>query len=147
MSTYYMTHLPAIATVFNGNPIRTVVKEDGNLLFVAVDIAKVLGYRDAGNMVRMLDDDELGIPAANENGSLGLHFWRENAETGKGYSLLSTLGGEQSMSMITESGLYHCILRSRRPEAKAFRRWVTGELLPTLRKNGEYTKDDRFVVL
>ncbi|MBH5296524.1 BRO family protein [Corynebacterium ulcerans] len=49
---------------------------------------------------------------------------------------------ERSVTVITESGLYAAILKSRRPEAKAFRRWVTSEVLPTIRKHGVYVTDE-----
>jgi prophage antirepressor-like protein len=99
---------------FEATEIRAITNDQGEPWFVASDVAEVLGYRDAANMTRLLDDDE------------------------KGTHNLSTLGGEQEMTVISESGLYACILKSRRPEAKAFRKWVTGEVLPTLRKTGRY---------
>jgi prophage antirepressor-like protein len=114
-----MQNLPVAQAAFNGTPIRMLVKDDGELLFVASDIAKALGYRDAPNVIRMLDEDEV-----------------------EGYSDLSTLGGNQALVVINESGMYHAVMKSRRPEAKTFRRWVTSDLLPTLRKHGEYTKSD-----
>jgi prophage antirepressor-like protein len=55
---------------------------------------------------------------------------------------MSTLGGNQELAVINESGMYHAVMKSRKPEAKTFRRWVTSDLLPTLRKHGEYTKSD-----
>lgn len=82
--------------------------------FVAPDAARVLGYRDAPNLVRILDDDE------------------------KGTHEVSTLGGVQTVLVITESGLYHAIFKSRRPEAVAFRKWVTSVVLPELRRTGRY---------
>ena len=93
--------------------VRSMMRQ-GEPWFVAKDVAVILGYRDAPNMVRMLDDDE------------------------KGYSNLSILGGEQEMLVINESGLYCAVVRSRRPEAKPFRKWVTGEVLPALRRTGSY---------
>lgn len=82
--------------------------------FVAADVAAVLGYRDASNMVRNLDEDEKGTHNA------------------------STLGGDQALSIISESGLYNAIFRSRRPEAQRFRQWVTGDVLPSIRRTGSY---------
>jgi hypothetical protein len=98
---------------FEADPVR-VVMVAGDPWWVASDIARVLGYRDAPNMVRSLDEDE------------------------KGTHILSTLGGQQEMNIISESGLYAAILKSRRPEAKRFRRWVTAEVLPELRRTGNY---------
>lgn len=98
---------------FDENPVRAVLLGDAPW-FVANDVAKVLGYTQAPNMCRMLDEDE------------------------KGLHIVNTLGGEQSLTIVSESGLFAAILKSRRSEAKRFRRWVTGEVLPALRKNGHY---------
>lgn len=87
---------------------------DGEPWFVANDVAASLGYRDAHNMTRILDDDE------------------------RGTHIVSTPSGEQEMLVINESGLYSAILRSRKPEAKAFKKWVTAEVLPAIRKHGMY---------
>ena len=91
-----------------------VIERNGEPLFVASDIAQALEYRDALNMVRILDDDE------------------------KGTHNMSTLGGEQEVTVITESGLHHAVLKSRKPEAKRLRKWVTSEVLPAIRKTGSY---------
>lgn len=56
----------------------------------------------------------------------------------KGVGQIDTLGGSQTMNIINESGLYNVILRSDKPEAKPFRKWVTSEVLPTIRKHGAY---------
>lgn len=102
-----------ISYTFKSTPVRTTVR-DGNPWFVAADVAKALEYRDAGNAVRYLDDDE------------------------KGTLNQSTLGGNQDLIIINESGLYSLILRSRKPEAKAFKKFVTSEVLPSIRKTGAY---------
>lgn len=99
---------------FNQNEIRTIIKEDGEIWFVASDIAKVLEYRDAGNMARNLDDDE------------------------KGTHIVSTPSSDQEMLIINESGLYSATLKSRKPEAKTFKKWITSVVLPSIRKNGGY---------
>lgn len=101
-------------TIFNhlGNDIRVITTEDGEPLFVASDIAKILGYRDAHNMTRRLDTDD------------------------KGTRSTSTLGGTQELTTINESGLYTAILGSKVEGAKAFKRWVTSEVLPSIRKHG-----------
>lgn len=98
---------------FNMFPCR-VINNAGNLWFVAKDIADILEYRDAAVMTRRLDDDE------------------------KGTRILCTLGGDQEMTIINESGLYNAILGSNKPEAKAFKKWITSEVLPTIRKHGAY---------
>jgi prophage antirepressor-like protein len=56
----------------------------------------------------------------------------------KGVSTIYTLGGNQEMAVVSESGLYALIFQSRKPEAKMFRKWVTSEVLPALRRTGEY---------
>ena len=98
---------------FESKEIR-VVEMDGEPWFVAADIASILEYTEAAAMTRHLDDDE------------------------KGLSIVQTLGGNQELSVINESGLYSAILRSRKPEAKIFKKWVTSEVLPSIRKNGGY---------
>ena len=98
---------------FEGNEVRTVQK-GSVILWVLKDVCGILGiekYRDAA---ARLDDDE-----------------REPV-------LVDTLGGRQEMIAVTESGLYSIILLSRKPEAKKFKRWVTHEVLPTIRKHGAY---------
>jgi prophage antirepressor-like protein len=102
---------------FEDNLVR-VVLIGGDPWWIASDVAKVLGYRDAANMVRNLEDDE------------------------KGTHIVSTLGGEQQVSVISESGLYVSIFKSRREEAIKFRKWVTGTVLPELRRTGRYTLHD-----
>lgn len=98
---------------FDDHLVR-VVERSGEPWWIATDIAKVLGYRESERMTRFLDDDE------------------------KGPHNVGTLGGEQTMTVINESGLYSAILRSRRDEARRFRKWVTAEVLPQLRKTGAY---------
>lgn len=93
--------------------IRTLT-EDGEPWFVASDIAKALGYRMASDMNRRLDDDE------------------------KGTRSVRTPGGTQEMTVISEAGLYSAVLGSKLPEAKAFKRWVTHEVLPAIRRTGGY---------
>lgn len=96
-----------------------IIDINGELWFVAADIANALDYPSAPQMTRNLDADE----AAMHN----LHIRSEN-------------GVEQSrpMTIINESGLYSCILKSRKPEAKQFKKWVTSEVLPSIRKTGRY---------
>ncbi|MNJ21391.1 hypothetical protein D3C77_157410 [compost metagenome] len=98
---------------FGKQQVRTLLI-DGEPWFVATDISTALQYRDSFNMCRNLDDDE------------------------KGTQIVSTLGGGQEMLAINESGLYSAILRSRKPEAKRFKKWVTSEVLPAIRKHGRY---------
>ena len=98
---------------YEENEVRTV-KKGSDILWILKDVCGILGiekYRDAA---ARLDDDE-----------------REPV-------LVDTLGGRQEMIAVTESGLYSIILLSRKPEAKKFKRWVTHEVLPTIRKHGAY---------
>ena len=99
---------------FEDNLVRVVLIA-GDPWWVAADVAKVLGYRNAPDMVRNLDEDE------------------------KGTHIVRTLGGDQEMNVISEGGLYVAIFKSRRPEAIKFRKWVTGTVLPELRRTGRYT--------
>lgn len=103
---------------FNSNEVRTILKDDA-VWFVASDIAKALDYAVAKDLVRMLDEDE------------------------RGGHIVPTPSGDQEMTIINESGLYHALIKSRKPEAKPFRKWVTGEVLPTIRKTGSYTAPER----
>lgn len=98
---------------FADNQVRLVVR-DGEPWFVATDVATTLGYRNAPDASRHLDDDE------------------------KGTHILRTPGGDQSLTVINESGLYALVLRSRKPEARKFAKWVTREVLPSIRKTGQY---------
>lgn len=105
--------------VFNNEEfgqVRTVVQGE-DVWFVAKDVADVLEYRDTHNMVRFLDEDE------------------------KDTHQVSTLGGNQTMKVINESGLYSAILKSKKPQAKSFKKWVTSEVLPSIRKHGAYMTD------
>lgn len=98
---------------YNGNEVRTIQK-DGEPWWVLKDVCEVLGLSSPHKVFDRLDEDE------------------------KGRNQIPTLGGEQEMTVVNESGLYNVILRSDKPEAKPFRKWVTSEVLPSIRKNGGY---------
>ncbi|THG87119.1 phage antirepressor protein [Pseudomonas sp. A-1] len=98
---------------FEAREVRTLLIDD-QPWFVAADVAAALQYREAKDMARNLDEDE------------------------KGRQIVPTLGGDQELLVINESGLYSAILRSRKPEAKRFKKWVTAEVLPAIRKHGRY---------
>ena len=98
---------------YQNNKVRTV-DVDGEAWFVLKDVCAVLGISNNRMAADRLDDDE------------------------KGVSLIDTLGGKQEMVIVNESGLYHVILRSDKPEAAPFRRWVTNDVLPAIRKTGSY---------
>lgn len=90
---------------------------DGDPWFVAADVCKALELEKTNRALSRLDDDE------------------------KGAHSVSTPGGRQRMSIISESGLYSLILGSRKPEARAFKRWITHEVIPSIRKHGAYMTD------
>lgn len=99
---------------YNGNEIRTI-DDNGQVWWVLSDVCKVLGLSTPSKVSDRLDDDE------------------------KGMTLIHTLGGKQNVTVVNESGLYSVILRSDKPEAKPFRRWITHEVLPELRRTGSYS--------
>lgn len=89
---------------------------DGEPWAAAIDVAKALGYKEPQKAIRTHVDPE-----------------------DKGVSKMDTPGGNQDVVIINESGLYSLILSSKLPKAKAFKRWVTSEVLPALRKTGSYS--------
>lgn len=96
-------------------PVRTLTI-DGEPWFVGRDVCAVLGLvNPAATLAKILDEDE------------------------KGVAIVYTPGGDQQVSIISESGLYALVLRSRKPNAKKFRRWVTKEVIPAIRKTGTYS--------
>lgn len=99
---------------FESNEVRAF-DISGEVWLVASDVASALEYRTASDITRNLDDDE------------------------KGTQIVRTLGGNQNLSVINESGLYAAVLKSRKPEAKRFKKWVTSEVIPSIRKTGSYT--------
>lgn len=98
----------------NGWTVRTVTV-GGEPWFVASDVCRALDLSDTSKTVSLLDGDE------------------------RGTNTVLTPGGEQQVLVISEAGLYSLVLRSRKPEAKAFKRWVTHEVLPEIRRTGTYT--------
>jgi prophage antirepressor-like protein len=92
-----------------------VVMLDGNPWFVAADVCSALEIINVARAMSRLDDDEKGVHTVN------------------------TLGGNQQMTVVSESGLYSLTLTSRKPEAKKFKKWVTSEVLPSIRKTGGYS--------
>ena len=115
---------------FGSTEVRTVDR-DGQVWFVADDVAKALAYRSAYDIARVLDEDE------------------------KDTHIMRTLGGDQQVTIISESGLYHALLKSRKPQARPFRRWVTQEVLPAIRRSGSFSgtatqilmQQDRFLLI
>lgn len=102
-----------ISFTFHQQSVRVVDRDDAPW-WIAADVAAILGYRNAPDMARNLDPDE----AATQ--------------------IVRSSGQDREMLILSESGLYHAIFASRRPEAQAFRRWVTGTVLPQIRRTGGY---------
>lgn len=100
--------------------VRAVRGDDGEPWFVAKDVCTALEVKNSRDAIARLDNDERGVV------------------------LIDTPGGEQQMRAVNEAGLYVLVLSSRKPEARAFKRWVTHEVLPALRRDGGYmvTRDE-----
>lgn len=111
---------------YQSHAIRTVTI-DGEPWFVAVDICAALTIANARDAISKLDDDERQVVDFSTVG---------NAD-GRQNQALSNFD-PQTINIINESGLYSLILTSRKPEAKAFKKWVTSEVLPSIRKTGRY---------
>ncbi|GAB6091753.1 phage antirepressor [Furfurilactobacillus curtus] len=101
--------------VFQGNQVRTVIVDD-EPYFVGKDVADILGYAKSRNAISSHVDNE----------------------DKKDAPIQGPLGGTQNMTIISESGVYSLIFGSHLESAKLFKRWVTGEVLPTIRKHGAY---------
>lgn len=99
-----------------GNVRVTMI--DNEPWFVAADVCKALELGNPSMTVDRLDDDEKGI------------------------STIDTLGGKQRMAIINEPGLYSLVITSRKPEAKVFKRWITHDVIPTIRKTGGYVNNE-----
>lgn len=98
---------------YGENTIR-VIDLEGEPWWVLADVCRVLEIRNSRDVPNRLDSDE------------------------KGVALIDTPGGPQNMTVINEPGLYSVILRSDKPQARDFKRWVTHEVLPAIRKTGQY---------
>ncbi|HAV6077973.1 TPA: phage antirepressor protein [Acinetobacter baumannii] len=97
---------------FNQNEVRTIVKEDGEIWFVLSDVCNVLEIGNPSDAARRLDSDEVTLDIIE--------------------------GNHRPTNLVNESGLYSLVLTSRKPEAKQFKKWVTSDVLPSIRKNGGY---------
>lgn len=98
---------------YQDTAVRTVLVDD-EPWFIAADLVAILDIGRVHDAVRGLDDDE------------------------KGTDTIRTPGGDQQVTIVNEAGMYSLVLRSRKPEAKEFRRWITHEVLPSIRKTGGY---------
>ncbi len=100
--------------------VRTLTR-DGEPWFVAADVCKALEIKNPSHALRRLDEDE-----------------RDNTLV-----LNEGIPGNPNMAIVSESGIYELILRSRKPEAKAFRRWIKSDVLPSIRKHGAYMTPEK----
>jgi len=98
---------------FDTHDVR-IIDQQGQPWFIAADVCEVLGITKHRDAVARLEDDETATV------------------------IVDTLGGRQSVCAISESGLYALIIRSRKPAAARFRKWITAEVLPSIRKTGSY---------
>ncbi len=103
-----------ITKIYKDNQLR-IIDKDGETWFVAKDVSEILGYSATEAMTRRLDKDERDTTSCR------------------------TPSGEQEMLIISEAGLYQAILGSKKKEAKEFTRWVTHDVLPSIRKTGSYS--------
>jgi len=106
---------------FESHQIRTVTDEQGEPWFVAVDVCKALDLDNVSRALSRLDDDERAQVVDSDT---------LNSNKGSGINDL--------LNIINESGLYSLVLGSRKPEAKRFKKWVTSEVLPQIRRTGSY---------
>jgi prophage antirepressor-like protein len=113
MAEAFPTGDNALSFSFPTHSLRVVMR-DGEPWFVAADVCEALTIGNNRDATARLDDDE------------------------KGVGIVDTLKGPQELVIINESGLYSLILTSRKPEAKKFKKWVTSEVLPAIRKTGRY---------
>jgi prophage antirepressor-like protein len=97
------------------NIVRSFLDDKGEPWFLAADICRILDLDNTSRALARLDEDEKGVTTSN------------------------TPGGQQQMATVNESGLYSLILTSRKPEAKRFKKWITSEVLPAIRKTGSYS--------
>ena len=105
-----------VVHTFKDQQVRTAADRDGNPLFNLGDVAAALEIKDVARLASRLEDD-----------------LRQT------HPILDRLGRIQNATFVTEAGLYEVVLRSDKPEAKPFRRWVTSEVLPSIRKTGAYS--------
>lgn len=99
---------------FQSNEIRVVKDDNGEPWFVVRDVCAALGVENTSATVKKLDEDE------------------------KGFKRIKTPGGVQKMCVANESGLYTLVIRSDKRDARKFRKWITSEVLPSIRKHGGY---------
>ena len=105
---------------YDGNNVR-MIEKDGEPWWVLKDVCAVLDISHITDTAKRLDEDEVGQT-----------------------EVIDRLGRNQATTIVNESGLYAVILRSDKPQAKPFRKWVTSEVLPSIRRTGRYVADNNF---
>lgn len=108
--------------IFNNDQfgnVRVTMNENNEPLFCLTDVCDVIGIANARNVKSRLDEDDV-----------------------RRVDSIDSLGRNQQVTFITESGLYDVIIRSDNKNAKPFRRWVTSEVLPSIRKHGAYMTEN-----
>ena len=108
-----------VVYTFSNQQVRTLTGPDGEPRFVLADLCKVLNINNSSDVARRLSDSM------------------------KGVDQIDTPGGRQKVTVVTEAGMYSVVLRSDKPEAVKFQEWVTGEVLPSIRKTGAYSLQPR----
>lgn len=110
------TTTPTLTTfTYEGQDVRSWLDEEGTPWFVLADLCRVLDLRNSRDVAARLDEDTKGVGQTD------------------------TLGGPQQVTIVSEAGMYEVVLRSDKPEARTFRRWITHDVLPALRRTGTYT--------
>lgn len=104
---------------FKGNLVRMKTDENEQYWFAGIDVCKILSLENPTQTVESLDDDEKKLDY-----------------------IIDSSGQQRKTWTINEFGLYSLVLKSRKPEAKEFKRWITHEVLPAIRKAGRYTTEE-----
>lgn len=102
-----------LTSIYKNQPVR-IMERNGETWFVAKDVSEILGYSDTQAMTRRLDEDETGTCTDDSSGQV------------------------RHIIIVNEPGLYNAILGSKKSEAKDFKRWVTHDVLPSIRRTGSY---------
>lgn len=104
---------------YNESKVRTQIDENGDFWFVGIDLCNILDYADSYQAIMKLDEDERRLDRAKDGSGQDRKAWTVN-----------------------EAGMWSLVLSSDKPEAKAFKRWITHDVLPALRKAGKYTTEE-----
>jgi anti-repressor protein len=115
MNSQGSTAIQAFVFPETKHKVRVIIDKHGNPLWVTKDVCSVLGLDNVTWALKKLDEDEFSTA-----------------------KVIDAMGREQETYVVNESGLYSLIMTSRKPEAKAFKKWVTAEVLPSIRKTGSY---------